>query len=63
MGSGTESSAELYDPATGTWSETASMIEARFAHTATLLSSGKVLVAGGYGSGPLSTAELDDEGF
>lgn len=39
--------AELYDPASGTWSYTSPLAAVRIGHTATLLSNGKVLVAGG----------------
>ena len=54
-------SAELYDPASGSWTATGSLNTARFYHTATLLPNGKVLVAGGYGnSGDLTSAELYD---
>jgi N-acetylneuraminic acid mutarotase len=48
------SSAELYDPATGTWIPVASGGGATVLHTATLLPSGKVLVAGG-GPSPVFT--------
>ncbi len=54
------SSAELYDPATGTWSSTGSLTTGRSTHTATLLPSGKVLVAGGNDSHASSSAELYD---
>jgi hypothetical protein len=53
--------AELYDPATRTWSATGDMTERRYGHTATQLHLGKVLVAGAYnGSAYLVTAELYD---
>jgi hypothetical protein len=48
--------AELYDPSTGIWSFTSSLNAGRYWHTATLLSNGKVLVAGGInGSGSVFT--------
>jgi N-acetylneuraminic acid mutarotase len=56
--------AELYDPATGTWSNTGSLAQARFHHTATLLSTGQVLVVGGTkgsaASDVLASAEIYD---
>jgi hypothetical protein len=44
-------SAEIYDPATGTFAATGSMLAERAAPTATLVSGGRVLIAGGYDSG------------
>jgi Bacterial Ig-like domain (group 2)/Putative Ig domain/Kelch motif/Galactose oxidase, central domain len=55
--------AELYDPATGTFTPTGSMIAIRFGNTATLLNDGRVLIVGGSdgnSSVPLATAELYD---
>jgi Galactose oxidase, central domain len=40
-------SAELYDPASGLFSLTGSMVTGRELHTATMMSNGKVLIAGG----------------
>ena len=57
-----ENSAELYDPASGTWTPTGAPTAVRFQPTATLLTNGKVLVAGGFNaaSGYLASAELYD---
>ena len=55
------SSAELYDPATATFTATGSMTTAREHHTATLLNNGKVLITGGDNFiGTLSSADLYD---
>lgn len=56
------SSAELYDPATGKFAPTGKMSVPRVFHTATLLSNGKVLVAGGDNrtGTTYATAELYD---
>ena len=55
-------SAEVYDPSANTWTNVVSLNFARYQHTATLLPSGKVLVAGGYGYGYLASAEVYDPG-
>ena len=56
------SSAEIYDPAAGTFSATGSMTVPREGHTATILRDGRVLVAGGSDNGihTLDSAEIYD---
>jgi Galactose oxidase, central domain len=61
------SSAELYDPSSGTFTGTGSMVVARQGHTATLLQDGRVLVTGGktqeggsFSEATLKRAELYD---
>jgi N-acetylneuraminic acid mutarotase len=59
--SGALATAEVFDPATGSFATTGSLNVARYGHTAVLLSNGKVLVAGGRdASGALASAELYD---
>src|SRR5207253_3495295 len=57
-------SAELYDPGSGTWSRTGSLVVGRFNHVAIPLSNGTVLVAGGLDQTvtALASAELYDPG-
>jgi hypothetical protein len=55
--------AEIFDPQSGNWAATQSMLVPRMNHTATLLQDGRVLVAGGesaLGSGGIVVAELYD---
>lgn len=52
--------AEIFDPATQEWSYAANLREGRQGHSATLLTTGQVLVAGGWNpiTDPIATAEL-----
>jgi hypothetical protein len=61
-GAGEIGAADIYDPATGSWTATGSLVRPRTFHTATLLPNGKVLIAGGLANsgGTQSSAELYD---
>ncbi len=55
------SSAEVYDPASNTWSAAGTLSAARGYHTATLLPNGKVLITGGYDNiADLSNVDIYD---
>jgi hypothetical protein len=62
-----DNTAELFDPASGTFTALPPMTAVRYFNTATLLASGKVLIAGGpgdaRGNGTTNTAELFDTGL
>lgn len=53
-----DGSAELYDPLTGQFRPAPALLAARQRHTATLLDSGAVLLAGGHDAANVLTAEL-----
>ncbi len=54
-------SAELYDPASGSWVSAGTMVEPRSGHTASVLQDGRVLLAGGENGGTASaTLEIYD---
>lgn len=57
---GVIASAEIYDPASGTWTAQGNLLLARMSHTATLLANGKVLVYGGFTGTPSYGPELYD---
>src|SRR5438105_568284 len=55
-------SVEIWDPATGQWSESARLGAPRTSHSATLLSDGRVLVAGGLNEGALASLWSQPDG-
>jgi hypothetical protein len=58
-GNAISASAELYDPASRTWTVTGSLGTARSYHTATLLQNAIVLVTGGIDTDFFSTASAE----
>jgi Carbohydrate binding module (family 6)/Galactose oxidase, central domain len=59
-GDGPSSSAELYNPETGTFARTGNLTTGREDHSATLLPDGTVLMAGGHGAVPVSGGGFDN---
>lgn len=61
-GNASLSSAEIYDPATGSFYPTGSLATPRYFHTASVLANGKVLIVGGQSGvgSSLSSAEIYD---
>jgi MYXO-CTERM domain-containing protein len=57
---GAVASAERYDPLANTWTTIGALATARFGHTAALLPTGELVVAGGFGSTLPTTIELLD---
>ena len=54
-------SSEIYEPWSGTWSSTGSMMTSRYNHRAAQLPDGRVLISGGSNaSGGLASAEIYD---
>ena len=51
---------EIYDPGLGTWTLMAPMSKKRWGHTATLLTNGRVLVAGGWAEAGFATGTLQE---
>jgi hypothetical protein len=62
VGSGL-ATAELYDPASGSWSATGSMIYARFGAAAATLADGRVLIAGSGSGGDSGVAKVDERAY
>src|SRR5207247_376844 len=57
---GYQNTAELFEPAVGTFKRTGALNVSRYVHAATRLANGKVLITGGDRSGATASAELYD---
>jgi hypothetical protein len=62
VGNDALASAELYDPSVESWTATLGMKWSRSSHTATALADDRVLVAGGFVSDIVASAELYEPG-
>lgn len=54
---------EIYDPEIGLWTASANLNQPRDHHSATVLTDGRVLIAGGYSTNGLTSAEIYDAGL